>query len=506
MSTDASGGVIALWRPEVREAIRCFVDLRVRNRGLRRAWKAREVQESLYRARPEEPDEVFSELPDEILDYKALELHKSARRTNAPGVSGIWFRYWDALDNLTFEVRQWRTALDALMRALPNVSRWTDDKGTPAISWWTSKVARKLNAFAGLIGRYSDGDTPTSLDVAEFKRLWLVLARRERELRGVISVAEAPATESHRAASDPLENPEVPVKPTPRTHRLGDSRLPTLEYCSQALDAAERAIDAVAHAPNPDQGPLPADVQDQLHNAIRRVHHAFPNCQHDQLWRLEIQLNGKVLDLCRCLHGLNGCLQRLRWRHSENTTHEDLPFQLKTIAETRELVQELLVEFPEPSARPTEERHSPRVNAAPSLFTAPEGQIKPALIEGLQSVCGSPPITPDESNLPPPSVTINVVAAPQPSTREGRDVQDVFTVPPLHADQYSILKVLATRPRDCKTVIDLSSIGTVRNRETVGRLLRELAGFGLVHRPYGRRKGYAITSDGIARAAEKPMT
>lgn len=79
-------------------------------------------------------------------------------------------------------------------------------------------------------------------------------------------------------------------------------------------------------------------------------------------------------------------------------------------------------------------------------------------------------------------------------------------VQPLHADQYSILTVLAARPRDCMTVNRVSSIGTIRNRETVGRLLRELARFGLVHRPHGLRKGYAITSDGIARANEKPMT
>lgn len=69
----------------------------------------------------------------------------------------------------------------------------------------------------------------------------------------------------------------------------------------------------------------------------------------------------------------------------------------------------------------------------------------------------------------------------------------------LTADHESILAVLGKTPTKCKTVIDVSSAGTIRNRETVGRLLGELAGFELVDRPHGKRKGYALTDAGRKR-------
>lgn len=67
---------------------------------------------------------------------------------------------------------------------------------------------------------------------------------------------------------------------------------------------------------------------------------------------------------------------------------------------------------------------------------------------------------------------------------------------PLTSDHESILSVLAMTPMKCKQVNWVASKGTIRNRETVGRLLSELAGFGLVNRPHGKRKGYALTDAG----------
>ncbi len=69
----------------------------------------------------------------------------------------------------------------------------------------------------------------------------------------------------------------------------------------------------------------------------------------------------------------------------------------------------------------------------------------------------------------------------------------------LTADHESILAVLGKTPTKCMTVIEVSSVGTIRNRETVGRLLGELAGFGMVDRPHGKRKGYALTDAGRGR-------
>lgn len=71
--------------------------------------------------------------------------------------------------------------------------------------------------------------------------------------------------------------------------------------------------------------------------------------------------------------------------------------------------------------------------------------------------------------------------------------------PALTADHESIMAVLAKSPMKCKTVIEVSSAGTIRNRETVGRLLRELETLGMVYRPYGKRKGYALTDLGRKR-------
>lgn len=69
----------------------------------------------------------------------------------------------------------------------------------------------------------------------------------------------------------------------------------------------------------------------------------------------------------------------------------------------------------------------------------------------------------------------------------------------LTTDHEFILKEMGKNPNRCMTVSDLSSNdrkGKIRNRETVGRLLTELAGLGLVYRPHGKRKGYALTEEG----------
>jgi len=66
-------------------------------------------------------------------------------------------------------------------------------------------------------------------------------------------------------------------------------------------------------------------------------------------------------------------------------------------------------------------------------------------------------------------------------------------------DHDKILAVLAKTPTKCKTVIDVAGDGPIRSRETVGRLMTELARGGLVERPYGKRKGYAITDAGRKR-------
>jgi hypothetical protein len=74
--------------------------------------------------------------------------------------------------------------------------------------------------------------------------------------------------------------------------------------------------------------------------------------------------------------------------------------------------------------------------------------------------------------------------------------QPVGDVQSLTADHEAILAVLVKVPTRCRTVIEVASNGTIRNRETVGLLLKQLATFGLVHRPHGKRKGYVLTGAG----------
>jgi hypothetical protein len=71
----------------------------------------------------------------------------------------------------------------------------------------------------------------------------------------------------------------------------------------------------------------------------------------------------------------------------------------------------------------------------------------------------------------------------------------------LTKDHETILAELARTPQSCRTVIDVSGCGPIRNRETVGRLLRELSEYRLVERPHGPRKGYALTAAGKARTS-----
>jgi hypothetical protein len=72
---------------------------------------------------------------------------------------------------------------------------------------------------------------------------------------------------------------------------------------------------------------------------------------------------------------------------------------------------------------------------------------------------------------------------------------------PLTADHETILRELSRQSGSCKTVVALAGAGPIRNRETVGRLMRELMDAGYVALPHGKRKGYALTEPGRERAA-----
>lgn len=67
-------------------------------------------------------------------------------------------------------------------------------------------------------------------------------------------------------------------------------------------------------------------------------------------------------------------------------------------------------------------------------------------------------------------------------------------------DQALILRALRKAPHRCLLLPDLMAMSGLKNRETVGRLVKELMGAGLVHRPHGERKGCSLTAAGLAAA------
>lgn len=66
----------------------------------------------------------------------------------------------------------------------------------------------------------------------------------------------------------------------------------------------------------------------------------------------------------------------------------------------------------------------------------------------------------------------------------------------LTADHETILAYLQKCSPRCKKVQDVCAASTIKNRETVGKLLRDLLGMGLVCRPHGVKKGYCLTENG----------
>lgn len=70
---------------------------------------------------------------------------------------------------------------------------------------------------------------------------------------------------------------------------------------------------------------------------------------------------------------------------------------------------------------------------------------------------------------------------------------------PITSEHEMLLERLNRTPTRCRTVSRLAIEGPVRNRHTVGKLLRQLLAIGLVYQPYSNKKGYAITPEGSAR-------
>lgn len=67
--------------------------------------------------------------------------------------------------------------------------------------------------------------------------------------------------------------------------------------------------------------------------------------------------------------------------------------------------------------------------------------------------------------------------------------------PSCTSDHNNVLILYRSNPGACIPVTKATG-GVIRNRETLGRLFVELGAMGMVHRPHGERKGYALTEAG----------
>jgi hypothetical protein len=69
---------------------------------------------------------------------------------------------------------------------------------------------------------------------------------------------------------------------------------------------------------------------------------------------------------------------------------------------------------------------------------------------------------------------------------------------PLTRDHETILRTFLKKTGKFRLVVDVAADGPIRNRGTVGKLLRELVGFGLLQQR-SRRTGFAVTEAGARR-------
>jgi hypothetical protein len=168
------------------------------------------------------------------------------------------------------------------------------------------------------------------------------------------------------------------------------------------------------------------------------------------------------------------------------------------IDELEAMMNEL--EQPDPAAANLQPQPGPAASQADDDLDIDWGDSAPAPAE--------PPIPPTAASGPPggkATPTAIPPTGPKAGPKDDRK-QPAPATPPaspearaLTTDHESILAVLGKTPTKCRTVIDVASAGDIHNRETVGRLLAELAAAGLVTRPYGKRKGYALTEAGRKR-------
>lgn len=72
------------------------------------------------------------------------------------------------------------------------------------------------------------------------------------------------------------------------------------------------------------------------------------------------------------------------------------------------------------------------------------------------------------------------------------------SVPPITQDHLTVLRALTKpKPGVVYTVVEMAGRGPIKNRETLGRMLRELLGYRMVAQPHGPRAGYCIDTLGL---------
>lgn len=472
MPPNLGGGLDAPHPGPIARAIDTFAEIVTWSEWAARAWDAWE--RSPWRTPGDDPpSDLEWHLPDDVTDFPALAARKAKRRDATPGEYRVWTHLLDERDDMVFALRKWRAALEAARLVLPDVTDFMDDKARPAVQRWTSEVRGTLNDFGGLFDPLRDGEIPSTLDREEFTRLFNAIRRHLRDLKRVVddpAQTEHPALRLYHAlnglhgvCSNAGAFRELAER---RAHeraarqgmfnvraRIASDRGSELARAGAPLDEQFAAMtEALGEADGPTRHSEPAEYRQALRENL-----LDPGRRWCERAREALGAGGAV--------GLDAATK---------PNAEGQPWSIEIGVKLREaerVFDGLLIGIGDVRVLIDEEA------AAMADLGAWFGRTRDELAAVLETRGTDAPTS----------------ASPRPHSPSADCV--------LTADHESILAVLAKTPTKCRTVIDISSCGLIRNRETVGRLLRELAAFGLVHRPYGRRKGYALTEAGRKRTS-----
>jgi|GEM_PF-5145287 len=253
-----------LWPPEVTAMVKVYSRLLTRWPLVLRKWS--EYGTRVQRlTRREEPEGWRTALPPDVMTFRQLADHMSARRHRGPAGARDWHGVWDALDGVELAIRQWRQELNFARKGLPTVAPWMDNQSLPPVQRWTALALATLNRSGGLLPEL--GTHPLSdVDLSAFRAGMEPLIQDLALLKSVPNTAPGAANRKTELTAPESIRPATQQAPTPmempRTSgqapllRLGKRRQWEFEAALLLLDNPEREHQEIARAVGKHPGTL----------------------------------------------------------------------------------------------------------------------------------------------------------------------------------------------------------------------------------------------------------